>query len=509
MDVLWRRQGDVSTILKTLPADSWTVTDNVFVRKSYAPWLHRESYPFPSRCRGTSRRIRFKKYTARVVVLGVPKLERAWYNALQSRPRAWISVEAIQLIGMESQRGGFWPGLRLLRCNIGWEIVPFISSFLSPTITNLELTLPQESNRLLQPTLSLLTHTCRKLQSLAMELYTSGPLSGCEMGRLISASRQTLRVVEIRPFTPPAIIPAIVNLPRLQDLTLQEPRLPDQIPPEVLPRFRAITFNGNHGPNLLKFFKGISVKRLGTVRITRGGIIQLSPLLELLRGASATMDTFHFSPVTALDQSTITLLCSFTNLTHLSIGCVCEDPQQNGPCSFLPTDANIQDLGEALPRIRLLCLPEGCRESHCVTFTSLVHLSRACGDLTVLTIRVDFTSIVGDQLDHNNPGLGVNHACPQRKMSGLTLLRVGNSPLPNAPRCEWVIALALVSVFPSIQTLLSSSTGGTVRRWDEVRGNILTCQKIFRVAQVTGKHLGTYIGDSDIDTFTSKATPIP
>ena len=33
MDVLWRRQTSLSTILKTLPADSWTVTDGVFVRR--------------------------------------------------------------------------------------------------------------------------------------------------------------------------------------------------------------------------------------------------------------------------------------------------------------------------------------------------------------------------------------------------------------------------------------------------------------------------------------------
>ena len=31
MDILWRRQVDLSTILKTLPADSWSSTNGVFV----------------------------------------------------------------------------------------------------------------------------------------------------------------------------------------------------------------------------------------------------------------------------------------------------------------------------------------------------------------------------------------------------------------------------------------------------------------------------------------------
>lgn len=33
MDVLWRRQVDIRTILKTLPADSWAITGQVFVRE--------------------------------------------------------------------------------------------------------------------------------------------------------------------------------------------------------------------------------------------------------------------------------------------------------------------------------------------------------------------------------------------------------------------------------------------------------------------------------------------
>ena len=33
MDVLWQRQASLQTILKTLPADSWVVTDGVFVRE--------------------------------------------------------------------------------------------------------------------------------------------------------------------------------------------------------------------------------------------------------------------------------------------------------------------------------------------------------------------------------------------------------------------------------------------------------------------------------------------
>lgn len=55
MDVLWQRQVDMSTILKTLPAGSWTDTNNIFVRGGYTLCPRRKPYLFLSPCRGTSR----------------------------------------------------------------------------------------------------------------------------------------------------------------------------------------------------------------------------------------------------------------------------------------------------------------------------------------------------------------------------------------------------------------------------------------------------------------------
>ena len=57
MDVLWRRQTNLPTILKTLPADSWSVDDGgAFVRKKFLSCLRRKPYLVSSPCRGTSPR---------------------------------------------------------------------------------------------------------------------------------------------------------------------------------------------------------------------------------------------------------------------------------------------------------------------------------------------------------------------------------------------------------------------------------------------------------------------
>ena len=426
-----------------------------------------------------------------MTTLGVPNTSHP--SLFSTRPGTQVSVETIQLLGMESQLGGFWPGLRWLRCNIGWEITPSISLFLTPTITGLDLTLPRDSNRLLQPTLSLLTHTCRQLQSLTMNINTVDPLSGGEMGRLISTSQHTLRHITTKSFTPPGIFSAIFNLPRLQGLSLHKPHFPNQIPSKILPLLEVIDFSGDHGSNLTQFLGSLSVQRLASVSISWGETVQLSTLLGPLRGAITTMNMLYLSPVMALDHSGITLLCSFTNLTSLTIRCTCERREPSLSCNSRLTDEAILELGEALPHINTLSLAPGCDTPCHVTFASLVRLSRACSSLGYLSIRVDFTSIVGgsDQLNHNDPNLGVNGARPQRARSRLVSLTVGNSPLPDIPRCEWVVALALARIFPSIKFVYSWRTGEMQGRWNDVRKDILVCQKIFRITRAGGKRLDT------------------
>jgi hypothetical protein len=49
---------------------------------------------------------RFKEYAARVTTLEIPRTNRAC-RVLPSYPLAWISVEIIELLRMESQQGSF------------------------------------------------------------------------------------------------------------------------------------------------------------------------------------------------------------------------------------------------------------------------------------------------------------------------------------------------------------------------------------------------------------------
>jgi len=417
-----------------------------------------------------------------MVVLWVPGTDHPRGNT-PSRPRAWVSLETIQLLWMESQREGFWPGVCSLKCNIGWEIVPFISLFLTPTIADLDLTLPHEDNRFLQPTLSLLTHTCRQLRSLRMDIDTSASLSGDGMGRLISASRHTLHRLNIRSPTPPEIFPVIFNLPQLRRLTLQGPQLPNQIPSEISPPLEAIDFTSTHSSNLTQFLRRFS--RLMEVSIHCAETIQVSAVLGSLRGAGTTMNSLYLSPVPALDDPSITLLCTFTNLTFLRISCACEVTQ---PCSIQLTDEDVFDLGGALPHIRALNLAPGCHTPPDVTFASLILLSRTCSNLVYLAIKVDFESIVDLDLSNEDKiSLGDDKAHSRGERSRLHTLLVGNSSLPDTPRCEWMVALALATIFPSVEHLFSYHGGGMHKRWNEVWGNILICQEIFRVTRGGGK----------------------
>ena len=397
-------------------------------------------------------------------------------------------METVQLLGMESQRGGFWPKLRRLKCDVGWEIAPFMSLFLTPTITDLDLTLPLEINRLLQPTLSLLTHTCHRLRSLKLRVDTSGPLSSDEIARLISTSKTTLHRIEIVSPTPPQIFSAIINLQQLQYLHLENPRFPNNIPPKILSRLETIYFNGSRGSSTNQFLRQLSLQRLAIVSISGGETIQLPPLLDSLHGAATTMKNLDLSPATALINSAITLLRSFIDLISLTIHCDCEVRGPGQPCSLQLTDEVISELGAALPRISSLRVGSYCRTPHLVTFTSLVHLSRTCGFLDSLSIRVDFTSVVNRSDSLTNPGPGANSAHPPRSKSRLRSFAAGASTIPDTPGCEWVVALALVSVFPSAQLLLPFRINEASDRWKEVGRGISVCKNVFHIAQEAGKH---------------------
>ena len=489
MDVLWRRQTILAIILKTLPADSWTFDGCTFVRrKSTLPFTSQALPGFQSLSRNLSQEEwnRFRRYTARVTTLKVYGT-CSWRSATPIRPHVWVSLETIQLFGMESQREGFWPGVRSLQWDMDWGAAPFISSFLTPTVTDLDLSFPYGGSRFLQPTLSIISHACRQLQSLTVNGATFGPLSGGEMGHLISASGNTLRSIKVMPSTPPEIFPMIFKLPLLRSLELEELWLPDQIPPEILPPLENVRFTANNGPNLTRFFGRLSGKKLGKVVVYSREAIQFPALLKLISEAT-TMNYLVLSPVTTLCHSSIALLCTFTNLTFLLIQCVCIKPSLALQCDSQPTDQDILDLGEALPHIRTLNLSPGCRMPCQVTFESPINLSRTCGYLESLSIKVDFTGVVEnlDQPNDRNVDLGDHN--PQRGRSRLETLDVGNSVLPNAPRCELVVAVALVSIFPSIEYILSYTVGG----WDEVRENVLVCQRISHVTQAGSECLGVH-----------------
>jgi hypothetical protein len=351
MDALWCRQTILSTILRTLPADSWSVDDGVFVRKKLTyPFVSQASPGFQSLSRNLSQEEwnRFRRYTARVTELEVHGAYSQPAIA-PKRPLAWVSAETIQLFGMESQRGGFWPRVYSLKCNIGWEAAPFISSFLTPTITNLNLSFPDEDSRFLQPMLSIISHTCHQLQSLTIDGGIFGPLSGGEMGRLISASGSTLLSINFSLFTPPEIFPVIFKLPLLRRLRLVRPRLPDQIPPEILPLLESVAFVGDPGPNLTHFLERLPAKALAGVVVYTIEPIQLAALLKSLSGAT-TINYLILATVTTLGRPSISLLCTFTNLIILNVQCVCIHRKTGLQCSFQPTDQNLLDLGEALPQ---------------------------------------------------------------------------------------------------------------------------------------------------------------
>jgi hypothetical protein len=133
--------------------------------------------------------------------------------------------------------------------------------------------------------------------------------------------------------------------------------------------------------------------------------------------------------------------------------------------------------------------------------------SGECGNLGNLTVRVGFTSVIGgsDQLNHSSPDLAVNSARPRRAI----MLDVGDSPLPEIPHCEWVVALALGTISrpsgslpPAASKICTKGGKKRGRLYSFVRKSSASCGRQVSV-------LPLLFSGSSIDAFTSDTTPVP
>ena len=325
-----------------------------------------------------------------------------------------------------------------------------------------------------------------------LDIVADDPHSVLWVGELISASRGTLRTLEIRsPFKTGYLLIIIANLTQLRNLKLEGAHFPRDLPSDAFPTLEEVTFVRFHGQRLQHFFEHLRTTTLKVVKIYATDTVTFEESITALVRFSATLRVLEISSVADLDLSNVVAPRLFTNLTTFHLWC-CRTTRRGDPCAFRPTDKVIVELGAAMPNIIHLSLGSpSCSNLRCITFPSLINLSQTCKNLETLTIRVDFQTMVTPSLDENQdveagetfdgvPGSG--SACQLHK------LVVGVSTLPRSPESGWIVAIGLGEIFPLLSEVVGYGSEGP--KWERVSRNIGMLRQVHRTMQQQGLYRG-------------------
>ena len=398
-----------------------------------------------------------------------------------------VSLETISFFGIQSILDSvpLLPRLTSLGLTrgLGYADAPAILALLSPKITTLTLVLPHYHNILFQPILSVISDRCRWLQELVLISDSPIPHPPNAVEGLITACWDTLRTLEIRPSSGTEYLLMTVNLPRLRSLKLERVQIPRDLPSSVFPSLEELIILNFFGGPLQRFFKSFCTFDLKVLKIHGFHVIPLKESMAALSRFSASLEVLEISNLINLNLPSADIpRILFTNLKTLYVGCPGWVDRIHDLCSpFRPNDNSIAELGAAVPNLTHLTLGSPtCPRLGCVTFLSLVSLSKTCRDLETLTIRVDFRSMVAPSPpESEDVETSSTFDATQGNACRLRNLVVGLSILPNHPDSEWVVAIGLEKLFPSLSEVVGLEQGV----WGKVRGNIGVLHRTHRTVQ--------------------------
>lgn len=399
-----------------------------------------------------------------------------------------VSAETVMFLGMQSALDPLWPRLTSLKLSNRptWDSVASTLSFLSPNIKVLSLILPRDPSILLQPILSTASGRCHAVQELALDVVTDDIHSAHWVGGVISACRDNLRTLEIHSPFRVEYLHIIANLPQLRMLRLERAQFPIDIPLGAFPALEEFTFLRFQGRRLQHFLQRLCTTNLKVAKIYSTDAIDIKKSIKALSKFSTSLRFLEISAATGLDLLRASVLRNlFTNLKYLHLRCFRYGDVSHNACTFRPSDPAVAELGSAMPNLTYLTLGSPtCTNLQCVSFRSLVSLSRNCRDLDTLEIKVDFQTMVSFPfLPPKREDAETNSSCDGTEASGdgccrLRKLILGLSVLPDRIDSGWLVAVGLGKIFPGLSEV--EGYGSERSRWDQVGKNIRNSRHVLR-----------------------------
>ena len=402
-------------------------------------------------------------------------------------PDTVISPAALHLFRLYTPYSPLLPNLVSLNWDSDDAFLPFISPFISRSLSSIVIDVPRGASALLPPILSTLSTLSPDIREIQIErLFHSPSTEEASSQLLMHCNPYRLRKYNVDSPISPTALRHIIQLPSLEEfwLVVDSFQLPDPLPVIVFPSLRLldVEYRGDHtwlallpaieNPVLTSIFvecSGADVARfVEAFQLTAAGC-GIEERLQEFRVRS--QEEFKISP------ELITCILSFKNLTSLKVLSECSTIICQ---TFDLADDHIDLLTKAMPRLESLAIgEEPCGVPSQITFRSLYTISNRCPRLTHLQIHFNpalFVTRVDTDSESGGVALGLSDlTTPPSELCSVTTIDVGNIPLPSESNTSYIMALGLLGVFPRLEKLEYDDGD-----WEDVDDLIGVCRRMGR-----------------------------
>jgi len=448
LDVLWENRLGVTELLKTLPEDVWDshgymVCSGNIIRSPTYPSGHPQSLRrLPTKLEW----IRLQEYARRIRTL--------------ADSAELIPLQILRVLQSHASNEPFLPNLNSLDLwDITEDLIPLVSSFLSPRITSISLSFEcGHPKAAVFSFIKILPTLCPNLQKIDLQPLSEGPeITVAISEMLLVTNRDILQKLHVDSPLTKAANELFCKLPNLRDLQVILDG-PGPLPTFVLPNLTtmAVEYDDNH--DWLEGFRGATLGKLSSFTSSSGSST-ISDFLETFESVtpttsiSATLSEFYLYGSRSGRPNYRSLL-QFTRLKKLRINFPC-----GGDCPSTIDDHIITDLARAMPELEILHLGAApCNTASGITIKGLAALAHYCLRLSQLCVHFQVTTLDPPTIRHIVPG--GNFTMP-REDCALTDLEVGGIHLSEGSAL--MVALTLLRIFPRLKSINYLNPG-----WEEV-----------------------------------------
>jgi len=440
LDALWGTQDQLTPLLKCFPRDAWEEGDEGFVSLPAA---------FILLALNCLVRKAFKRIPTKVEWAHSRKYARRMRKIMVDASKDSVTSDTLQVLQLRTVNSPWFSGLRAFHCKESTKaFIPFIPSFLSPKTSEINIGFAGTSPTVAVATLiSKIPTICRDLVSAVLCPLPKDPVITEAVSEMVLAcNRDTLQVFRVdSPLTEEAR-EVVYQLPRLSSLRaiIQGPT---SLPTVTLPNLTSIDVEYDNGLNWLQGFRGATLEKLESVIFRTeandiGDFLGAFKSVALTTSIKNTLSQFGFGTSRSWNPSYSSLLL-FNQLEKIEIQFSCK-----GGCSSKIDDNIIVSLGQAMPKLEILCLGRTpCAAPTGITVNGLVALACHCPRLSILRIHFQVASLVEAATSATTP-LPSGEPVVRLEDCALTKLEVGKTPIPA--RSGLTVAHILLHIFPRL-----------------------------------------------------------